>query len=224
MTARLLLVGVLGIAALNAAGFLAGSWTLIRYPFELDYGEGIVLWQAAHVFDLRDAYHPVERYPHVVFNYPPVYHVLSRMATIVTGDLLVGGRALSWLSGVGIAVVAGLLASTAVRTRGWSRTVAAVAAPLLALQLATFEWIPYMRVDAAAVFCSMLGMLVFVRARSRSVRRAAGVLFVLALFCKQTMVAAPVAAVSTLLLTGLVGEALALGSVMAALGLGVLGT
>jgi hypothetical protein len=224
VTARLLLTGVLGIAALNAAGFLAGSWTLIRYPFELDYGEGIVLWQAAHVFDLRDAYHPVERYPYIVFHYPPVYHVLSRMATKVTGDLLVGGRTVSWLSAVGIAVVAGLLVSTAARAHGWSRTVAAVAAPLLVLQLATFGWIPYMRVDAAAIFYSVVGMLVFIRARSRSVRLAAGGLFVLALFCKQTMVAAPIAAVSTLLLTGFIGEGLVLGGVMAAAGLGVLGT
>jgi hypothetical protein len=80
-----------------------------------------------------------------------------------------------------------------------------------------------MRVDAAAVFFSVLGLLVFVRAESRSARMAAGALFVLALYCKQTMIAAPIGAIVTLLLTGAVAEAFALTGVIAVLGLTVLG-
>ena len=55
---------------------------------ELDYGEGIVLWQAANVTDFKKAFHPVENYPHIVFHYPPLYHLITRIvaATCANAD------------------------------------------------------------------------------------------------------------------------------------------
>jgi hypothetical protein len=231
---RLLLLAVVGVLALNALTFLAASWWLIRFPFALDYGEGIVYWQAAHVFDLAEAYHPIDQFPFIVFHYPPVYHVLSRVAALlVGGDLLVGGRFLSWLMAVATTILAGAIASTAVTRRetdadsgagpDMGRVVAAVTAPLLVLQLATLDWIPLMRVDITAVFFTLLGLFVFLRVESVAGRLAAAVLFVVALFSKQTMVAAPVAAVVTLALTGSLAQAVALSGVMIVLGVTTLG-
>jgi hypothetical protein len=201
MKSRRLLIAVFSLFLLNAIGFLAGTWRLIRFPFELDYGEGIILWQAARVFDLKEAYHPLGRYPYIVFHYPPLYHVLSRIVGMWTGDLLVGGRTVSWLAAISTAVVAGSLASTATRSRD-SRRVAAIAATLFVLQLPALEWIPYMRVDITAVVLVLFGLAMFLRSDSRSLRLAAGAFFIVALFCKQTMVAAPAASVLTLVLSG----------------------
>jgi hypothetical protein len=68
-------------AALQAARML---WD-VKEEMELDYGEGIILWQASRVFDLRDAFHPLEQYPHIVFHYAPLYHVVVRILTGVLG-------------------------------------------------------------------------------------------------------------------------------------------
>ena len=59
----------------DAGAYMCRTWWLTRYPHELDYGEGILLWQAAHVFTLREAYHPIQNFPYIVFHYPPLYHV-----------------------------------------------------------------------------------------------------------------------------------------------------
>ena len=72
---------------------------------ELDYGEGILLWQESQVFDLKNAFHPLERYPHLVFHYTPLYHVVVRLLTGVLRDPLLSGRVVSmtaafWLVGV----------------------------------------------------------------------------------------------------------------------------
>lgn len=220
---RVLLIAIGALFALNATAFLAAAAFQIVYPYQLDYGEGIVLWQASHVFDLSHAYHPIDRYPFIVFHYPPVYHVISRLAAFVTGDLLIAGRAVSWLLCIGVAIVSGWMAALAVKTPGPSRLVAAIVTPLLMWQLATFDWIPVMRVDITAIFFTLLGLLLFIRAASPVGRIAAGALFIVALFCKQTMIAAPAAAVATLVVTGGAGAAIALTSVMAALGLSTLG-
>jgi hypothetical protein len=220
---RHLALAVFTLLSLNAIAFLAGSWRLIRYPFELDYGEGIVLWQAAHVFDLKEAYHPLGRYPYIVFHYPPVYHLLSRIVGAPFGDFLIGGRMLSWLAAVGIAILSGLLVLRGISKGRQNPVVAGLAAPLLILQLKSLEWVPYMRVDLTALLIVLFGLFVFLRSDSPFVRVGTGILFVVAVFCKQTMLAAPAAVVVTLLLTGGVGEAVALCCVMAALGLTVLG-
>jgi hypothetical protein len=49
----------------DAGAYMCRTWWLTRYPHELDYGEGIVLWQAAHVFTLREAYHPIQNFPYI---------------------------------------------------------------------------------------------------------------------------------------------------------------
>jgi hypothetical protein len=240
LAARVLLPAVLTLSALNALVFLAGAWFQIAYPYELDYGEGIVLWQAAHVFDLPTAYHPIDQYPFIVFHYPPVYHVLSRAAAFITGDLLIAGRTVSFALALGAAILSGLLAATALRPASMgagaaddvdasagavpNRIAAFAAAPLLMLQLATLDWIPFMRVDIAAVFLALSGLLVFLRYDTAAGRIAAAALFVTALFCKQTMIAAPLAALVTLLVAGNVRGAVTLMGTSLVLGVAALGT
>ncbi len=96
MTLRKIFVAYLLVlwAALlsRPAAFLVRSWGALHYPFELDYGEGVLLWQAQQITNLKFAFRSITEFPHMVFHYPPVYHVASRLFEPATGDLLVAGR------------------------------------------------------------------------------------------------------------------------------------
>src|SRR5579863_5819547 len=94
-----------GLWLVGAIAFLFEAIRSLRVPDERDYGEGIVLWQAAHVTNLKTAYHSVDQYPHIVFHYPPVYHLLARTAALTTGDLLTGGRSVSILAFLAICII-----------------------------------------------------------------------------------------------------------------------
>src|SRR5687767_15780557 len=78
--------------AAGALAFVLQSAIAIRTDSELDYGEGIVLWQAANVTNWKRAFHPIEEYPHIVFHYPPLFHLTSRAVAPFTSTLLQAGR------------------------------------------------------------------------------------------------------------------------------------
>src|SRR5215211_2401929 len=92
----------------------------LKRPGEIDYGEGIVMWQAANVTDWTKAFHPIENYPHVVFHYTPLFHLTARLLNFFTGDLLVAGRLTSVLSLAGTCLVGALLTAN-VLPRGRDR-------------------------------------------------------------------------------------------------------
>src|SRR5689334_16492649 len=100
---------VLFLLILNAAGFWYSAVHTASRPYELDYGEGIVLYQASKITDLRFAYKPIDNYPFVVFHYPPVYHLTVLIFATLTGSLLAAGRYESLVSGALIELMITLL-------------------------------------------------------------------------------------------------------------------
>ena len=70
--ARRAYLGLLWIlmAAVTGGAFGSGFF-FIHQPYQINYGEGLAAWQAAYVTDLALAYAPIDRYPFVVFQYPP---------------------------------------------------------------------------------------------------------------------------------------------------------
>jgi hypothetical protein len=205
----------------DASAFMGRTWWLTLYPHELDFGEGLVLWQAAHVFTLREAYHPIQHFPYMVFSYPPVYHALSRLAGLITGDLLRGGRALTFFCTLASALTVAGIAWSAVPGSRIRRSMAALVAALLILRTPSLTWAPNMRVDLTAIFLTLLGFLVVMKWDSRRATPIAAVLFVAAVFTKQTMIAAPLAAVLMLVVAGCVRRAVILVTTMVGLGLTV---
>jgi hypothetical protein len=206
---------VIGLLSLNAVVFLAGAWALTRFSFELDYGEGVVLWQADRVLHLREAYHSLDRYPYVVFHYPPLYHLLARLCRIVFPDPLVAGRVVALVSAVGVALLVGLIVGLGTSGRNRRAVAASVIASLLVFHLPNINWVPFMRVDMTALFFSFVGLFVFLRLPGIRGCALAGLAFVAALFTKQSMVAAPGAVLGVLLLAGRTREAVTMVTVMA---------
>jgi hypothetical protein len=181
-------------AALQAARML---WD-VKEEMELDYGEGIILWQASRVFDLRDAFHPLEQYPHIVFHYAPLYHVVVRILTGVLGDDLLSGRVVSMTAALWLV---GLLGWTVLKaTRGYApasiRWFGAAFTCAFALQLPTMQWVPLARVDLLGLAMQFTGLSVLsarpFRLRNQTV---AFCLLLLGLCTKQSLIAIPAASI-----------------------------
>lgn len=177
--------------------FALQSFHKVYYPFGWDDDEGAVWWEAAHVTDLKVLYHPIQQYPYFVVPYPPVFHAVTWVAAKGVGDFLVAGRLVCVFSAIGIALLFALLIwhvapqniSPPVRFGG-----AAIAAMLCFRLDALNIYIPEMGVDLLALFLTFLGVYLFIRLRQKpAALYAAFACFVLALFTKQTMVAAPLA-------------------------------
>jgi hypothetical protein len=193
---RSFLVTICGFLSAGAIAFGLECWTAIHTRYELDYGEGPVLWQAQRVTHLSEAFHRIDNYPHMPFNYMPLYHLTSRGLAWFTDDLLSAGRWVSFLSALLTGVAIGLLARLAIPAvfSVFERTAAAVMCGLLCFNLNTISWAQFMRVDMLAIFLTFAGLLVFALApHRRGLDYFAFLLFVLAWFTKQTYVAAPVA-------------------------------
>ena len=181
---------------LGAVTFVLQACHTLTTPGEVEYGEGIVLWQAANVTNWTKAFHPVEVYPHVIFHYTPLFHLTSRFVALFTGDLLVAGRLVSILSLAGTCLIGALLTASVLpggRDR-FARFVGSVAAGTLVFTSAFWWWETVMRVDALAIFLSVAGVALFVAARRhRALGFLAFLFFVAAVYTKQTSLAAPAA-------------------------------
>ncbi len=197
-------VAVLGLIAVTAGGALCNGLFFIAQPYQINYGEGLVAWQAAHITDPALAYAPLDRYRFMVFQYPPLFQLATRaMAAAVgtmRGDLLMAGRAVSLLSAVLLCVVIGWITFQTLprRTSRPMRLFAAVFAGALPTTLYNFSWTWLARVDTLAICLSFSGLVLFaVRPRAASVQILASVLMVAALFTRQTLLAAPLACILT---------------------------
>src|SRR5712691_11448563 len=100
---------LLALLLVHAAGVLSDFMASIRYPFGLEYGEGIV-WQQAALIPGPRMYGNSPDLPFIVFHYPPLYHLLVRAALSIQPSFLAAGRLVSSVSAVLVALaVAGLV-------------------------------------------------------------------------------------------------------------------
>ena len=193
------------VALLYKVGlFLVHGIAAIRFPGELDYGEGIV-WEQTRLILAGRGYGAIDGLPAIVFHYPPVFHLFTAALAGASGlDQLAAGRSLSICSTILIAVFAGLIAAHVVRAEVSTR--AAVVCGLVAgLTIFCFwpitDWAPLMRVDMLATALSFAGLLVAMMALTRPpLIVVSAMLFVTAVYTKQTSIVAPASVFVTFLL------------------------
>lgn len=204
--ARRIAVGLLfAMLLFRAAEFAATGFAAVHYPWGLDYGEGIVWQQARSIFTPK-AYGPIDQFPAIVFHYTPLYHaVTSQVAGVLGTDELATGRAISLLSTLFAALTSGVLAAMLVedRRRKQGRWLAACSAGLLVFTFVpVIDWAPLMRVDMLAIALGLLGLVAAFKSIERPrLMLVASLLFVAAIYTKQTAIAAPVATFAVLLAT-----------------------
>ena len=193
---RVYLVALLALMMVTVGGAFSHGLFLITQPYQINYGEGLAAWQAAHVTDLARSYAPLDQYPFVVFQYPPLYHLATRVVGAITGDLLMAGRSVSVLSSALLCILAGWITFQALPHRAdrQIRLFAAAFAGVLPTTLYNFNWTWLARVDTLAILLSFSGLVLFAaRPRSPTLPILAAVLMTAGLFTRQTTLAAPLA-------------------------------
>ncbi len=205
--------------------------TGVSYPYQLDYGEGIVLWFARQMAHGQAIYKGLTGMPYASSNYPPVSMLLAALLMPIFGEGYAGGRLLAFAATL---VVAALIYRL-VRVETGRRDVGALAALFFIGSPYVYHWIPQFRADLVGLAFSFGGVYfvwMWERAstgsndlsRSRTSQvvtterertsqvvttksathlgrylAASGVLFLLALYTKQTLFAGPAAACLVLL-------------------------
>jgi hypothetical protein len=185
-----------GLLVPGLDAYLRLAYNAIRSDLELDYGEGTVLWQAQNLPHLEKAVHPFGSYPYILFNYTPVYHCVLHLVAWTGLSLQTAGRLVSVLSFLATMLLAALVVKRA--SRGGLAVACGVIAGLLITNLPNAWWSVLVRVDTLAILFVFLGLTLFAFDVSRAPRGetlgyAAFLCFVIALYTRQTLIAAPTA-------------------------------
>lgn len=158
------------------------GYLTVRFPYQLDYGEGPILQLAMRVAEGRSPYPPVGRPPYEIASYDPLHYLLCGLGVKLFGANFLFGRLLSLVCAVGAAAAAALVA--------WRHTghrFATFLAGGLVLAMPHFlVWSTLMRVDMLALGLAMGGYFAF----ERGWRWAGMPLFALGMFTRRTNVAA----------------------------------
>jgi len=189
-------LGVYGILTLWIA-FLGAT-----YPYQLDYGEGVVLWFTQEIVRGHSIYTLPGSPAYASSNYPPLAMLLAAMLSPIFGDGYAAGRLLNFAS---VLIVATLIYRV-VHTETRNRWTGAIAALLFFGSPYVYHWVPLFRVDLIGLAFAFGGVyLVWSWERTQSVVTTQSeqstvyyslftLFFLLALYTKQTLLAAPAAA------------------------------
>jgi hypothetical protein len=131
-----------GLALLLAFTLWIGFVGLV-YPYELLYGEGIVLWFAKEIAHGHAIYKGLLGFPFSSSNYPPLAMLLSAVLMPVLGEGYVSGRLLNFAS----ALIVAALIYRIVRAETGRRSLAACAALFFVGSPYIYNWVALFRVD-----------------------------------------------------------------------------
>jgi hypothetical protein len=197
---RARLYQLLWVAPLAGLAILAGFslWLGVRalvYPYQFLHGEGLMLEFSRRLMAGEPIYKPLAEFPLGTCNYAPLPLVLARLTFPILGFGYAAGRVWVLVATLAIAVI--LFA--------WVRRAGGQIVPALVASLVwlgapyVYHWMPQFRVDLPGLAFSLAGVYVVWRSQSRYAVLGAALLFVLGLYCKQSFLAGPAAAILYLL-------------------------
>ncbi len=168
----------------------------IKFPFGLDYSEGLI-WQQSLWLGTAHLYGDIAQFPFLVCEYPPLYLVVLRVVALSGTGMLMAGRGISVVSTLAACVLLGFLVRRMCRRSSSPRAASAAGAiaGLLPLTLLpVISWSVLMRVDMLALALALAGIFCAAVSFRRPAAIYAGVgFFVAAAFTKQIYVAGAVA-------------------------------
>lgn len=206
----------LGALFFYLLAYVSHAANLAVYPYDLDQGEGYDVNSGWLIAQGRPIYTDNSQYPYYSSNYPPVYSFLIAPILVATGPSLAPGRIVSAVA----ALLTALLIGVAIGRRAELGAAGLTAALLFLGSVYVFHTTPLARVNALALLFAVGGLLCCL-STARSAIAAAVLLFLLALFTKQTMLDAVAAGLLAILLRDRKAGIVA-GAVLGALGLALL--
>ncbi len=172
------------------------------YPYQLDYGEGIVLWFAQQLAHGHSIYKGLTDFPYASSNYPPLSMLLVAFLMPVLREGYFAGRLLNFTATL---IVTVLIYRVVADETHWGRA-GLVAGLFFFGSPYVYHWIPLFRADLLGLGLTFAGVYMIWKAQrpSTAARGAmpywllAILCFLFALYTKQTLFAAPAAALLAL--------------------------
>ncbi len=179
--------------------FILQSYLLVTYPFPVAYGEGIVLNQADLLAQGKSIYQDIHIYPYIVSNYPPLFPFLNSIFIKLFGISFIPGRLITFLATLFSALLIYIISKKSNQAEDKNRPGAFLAAGLFIASPYIYNYFPIARVDVLAFLFSLAGLYFIYRFENSRIVFSAVIFFILALYTKQSFIAAPAAAVVYLL-------------------------
>ncbi|HEY0582278.1 MAG TPA: hypothetical protein VGE94_08840, partial [Chloroflexota bacterium] len=126
----------------------------LAFPYDLNYGEGYVLYDAVRLSRGESLYVDLQQFPMVRSPYPPLFPLLWSAVLHASGPEFWGGRLLSVLSLVAVAASVGWNAWR-VRCGVWP---AVAVVGLVCASPFVYQWAGYARVDLLALGLAVGGV------------------------------------------------------------------
>jgi hypothetical protein len=211
---------LLGLLAYALFQFFAFGYQVIRYPYQVDYGEGPLLSQVGRLAQFENIYtSDLSHAPYTVTNYPPLYMLLQVPFNWLFGSAFWVGRLISMLGMLAAALFLGLALYSLTRD-----PLAALTGGLLLFAIPYARaWAPLFRIDPLALGLSWAALYLLVRGNGER-RNLLWVAFFLtaAIYTRQSYgLAAPLASFDWLLSQQPRQRALTLVAYVGGLGLGL---
>jgi hypothetical protein len=202
-----------GLASLVWAGLVIFSaltvWLAVSsifFPYQLDYGEGIMLELTRLLAQGKPIYKNLFDFPFVASNYPPVVFLLAAPFWNLFPSSYMPGRILNFAA----LLVSASLVYMFVRSETRERRIALLSALFFMSSTFIYHWSPLFRVDLIGLGFALGGIwaihLFETSMRGAVTRRpiallvCAGGLFLLCLYSKQSLLAGPVAGIGAVIL------------------------
>ncbi|MEM7167116.1 MAG: glycosyltransferase family 39 protein [Planctomycetota bacterium] len=186
MTPQLALATLLLVASFLV--FTLATVPQLTFPYELNYGEGVLLDQARRVTEPAGLYPPFEQAPYVIDNYPPVYPLLV--------GLLPGLETAPFFTARLISLLATLVAAfmVALIVRRWSGDVAALTGAAVFLSLPQInDFAEFARIDSLALCLGLVGMYCTLRDDHPRWRWIGCAAFFFSIYTRHSSIALPLA-------------------------------
>ncbi|MDD4607265.1 MAG: glycosyltransferase family 39 protein [Patescibacteria group bacterium] len=180
---------IIFILLINFGFFVFISIKQILYPYQLDYAEGLELYQATN-FDLDTTiYGKLDDPLFVPTNYPPIHIFILSLLVKIFGVNFLAGRTFSFI----ISILIVFLAYKITFILSNKKTTSLVAALLIYSSQTILVWLSLVRVDPLAVLFSLIGFYLILRYQKSNWLYLSIIFFVLAFFTKHSFISAPVA-------------------------------
>ena len=183
----------LSLVALGTVAISCAIWALVTVvqratlPYQIDYEEGNILNAAVRITHGLSPYPNPHALPSIINPYGPVLYLVEALLVKLFGVVFMPGRILVIVSGIVIAI---LIATILRRETRSSAIGVGFGALFLCSPFVQFWW-PLLRVDLVGLALTLAGLTVFHRDPRRVWMTA--ILFVLAVYTKHTLIAAPTA-------------------------------
>ncbi|MGH2351669.1 MAG: ArnT family glycosyltransferase [Chloroflexota bacterium] len=198
--AWLLYAPAIFVLSLYFWGFLDHAWSVVTFPYQIDYGEMPELNRAWRLARGQPIYVDWSSPPYQMANYPPLYPVVAAAGVAFQGTQFFTGRLISLAS----TLATGAALAVTIWALHGGRRAAVIGGLLYFVAHPVWNWGALQRVDSFAVAWELAGVAVFAAGWLRSGRRwalwATVPLFLAAVYSRQTVVAGALACYGYLLI------------------------